>query len=202
MISSPIMVKLGAVLLLAAAFWIPFPTPMPYPTMQLQWRPSPQPTRAPTASPRPTPRPTPTPNPYRRLEFGTPTLGGEPVAKIAVLGGWAAVKRDGRRAQACISFKNEASVAATRVLFEFPLTDQSGEKVAVLKLDRQGTFSPGIDIRSWPDMASWQHYSHRGYAENCTSTEVGVAALPLLKAHYATYQILHVEYANGTSWVP
>jgi hypothetical protein len=148
------------------------------------------------------PAPTPTPNPYRQLEFGTPTLGGEPMAKIAVLGGWVAVKRDGRRAEACISFKNAASVTATRVLFEFPLSDQSGVEVGALKLDRRGTFSPGIDIRSWPDMASWQQYNHRGYAENCTNTELGVAAFPLLKAHYATYRILRVEYANGTSWVP
>jgi hypothetical protein len=158
----------------------------------------------PTTSPKPTskPTPTPTPNPYRSLEFGTPTLGGEPAGKLAVYDGWVAVRRDGRGAQACVSFKNEASVTATRVLFEFPILDHSGTEVTVMKLDRRGTFSPGIDIRSWNSMAQWQKFNHRLYAENCTSVDVGVAALPLLKARFATYHILRVEYADGTSWIP
>jgi hypothetical protein len=155
-----------------------------------------------TPSPSPSPRPTPSPNPYRSLKFGTPAIGAEPVGKILVLGGWVAVKRDGHGAHACVSFKNEGSVTATRVLFEFPLADAGGREVGMLKLDRRGTFSPGIDIRGWSSLQSWQSGSNRGYDENCTGLNLGVAAFPLFSAHYATYRILRVEYADGTNWVP
>jgi hypothetical protein len=155
---------------------------------------------SPSASPRPTPKPT--PNPYRRLEFGTPTLGNAPSGNIAVLGGWVAVKRDGRGARACISFKNTGSITATRLLIEFPMMNREGERVAEIKLDRRGTFSPGIDIMGWNSLESWQSGSNRGYDENCESLSLGVAAFPLLQARYATYRILRVEYTDGTDWTP
>lgn len=156
--------------------------------------------RNPANVPPPTPAPTPTPNPYRSLEFGSPTLGGATSGKITVLGGWAAVKRDGRGARACISFKNTDSRTATRVLFQFPISNQAGAVLAKLELDRRGTFSPGIDIHSWGSLEGWQQTQHRGYEENCTSISEGVAALPLLTARFATYHIARVEYADGTSW--
>jgi len=156
----------------------------------------------PSASPKPTPKPTPTPNPYRALKFGTPTIGAEPIGKIAVLGGWVAVKRDGHGAHACISFRNDASVSATRVLFEFPMMDHAGAQVGKLTLDRRGTFSPGVDINGWSSLESWQRGSNRGYDENCTGLSLGVAAFPLLQARFATYKILRVEYADGTGWTP
>ena len=150
-----------------------------------------------------TPAPTPTPNPYRSLEFGSPTIGGAPPGNIVVSGGWAAVKRDGRGAHACISFKNTDARTATRVLFQFPLSDDAGAALAQLDLDRRGTFSTGIDIHGWDSMASWQGgMGNRAYSENCTSVSTGVAALPLLAARFATYRILRVEYADGTSWTP
>jgi hypothetical protein len=149
----------------------------------------------------PTPSPTPTPNPYRSLEFGSPTIGGDTAGKIVVLGGWAAVKRDGRGAHACISFKNTDSRTATRVLFQFPISDKSGAVLADLELDRRGTFSPDVDIIGWSSLENWQNGQHRGYSENCTSITTGVAALPLLTARFASYRILRVEYANGASWV-
>jgi hypothetical protein len=156
--------------------------------------------RNPANVPPPTPAPTPTPNPYRSLVFGSPTIGGTTAGKIAVLGGWAAVKRDGRGARACISFKNTDSRTAKRVLFQFPITNKDGAVLTELKLDRRGTFSPGIDIRGWGSLEGWQQGQHRGYDENCTSLSTGIAALPLLTARFATYRILRVEYANGTSW--
>ncbi len=155
---------------------------------------------SPSASPQPTPKPT--PNPYRKLEFGTPTLGGGTSGNIAVLGGWVAVKRDGRGARACISFKNEGSITATRLLVLFPMMNRAGEQIAEVKLDRRGTFSPGIDIMGWHDLASWQSGSNRGYDENCQTLSLGVAAFPLLQARYATYRILRVDYADGTTWPP
>jgi hypothetical protein len=150
-----------------------------------------------------TPAPTPTPNPYRSLEFGSPTIGGAPVGNVVVFGGWAAVKRDGRGAHACISFKNADSRTATRVLFQFPISDDAGAALAQLELDRRGTFSPGIDIHGWGSLASWQGGTgNRAYSENCTGVSTGVAALPLLAARFVTYRILRVEYADGTSWTP
>jgi hypothetical protein len=146
------------------------------------------------------PRPTPSPNPYRSLEFGSPTIGGATDGNVTVLGGWAAVRRDGRGARACISFKNTDSRTATRVLFQFPISDKAGAVLAELELDRRGTFSPGIDIRGWDSLEAWQSGQHRGYDENCTSVSTGMAALPLLAARIATYRILRVEYADGTSW--
>lgn len=158
--------------------------------------------RKPVNVPPATPAPTPTPNPYRSLEFGSPTIGGAPTGNVVVLGGWASVKRDGRGARACISFKNADSRTATRVLFEFPISDDAGAPLAQLELDRRGTFSPGIDINGWGSMASWQSGQHRGYDENCASVSTGVPALPLLAARFATYRILRVEYADGTFWAP
>jgi hypothetical protein len=155
-----------------------------------------------TASPKPTPTATPTPNPYRTLHFGTPTLGGTPPGNIAVFNGWVAVKRDGRGAHACITFKNEGSLTATRVSLEFLLMNHAGDQVATLHLDRRGRFSPNIEIHGWKDLQSWQSGSNRGYDENCTGLNQSVAALPLLSARMATYRILRVEYANGTDWTP
>ena len=149
-----------------------------------------------------TPSPTPTPNPYRSLEFGSPTIGAAPAGNVVVIGGWAGVKRDGRGAHACISFKNTDSRTATRVLFEFPISDDAGAALAQLELDRRGTFSPGIDIHGWGSMASWQSSQNRGYDENCAGVSTAVPALPLLAARFATYRILRVEYADGTSWTP
>ncbi len=51
-------------------------------------------------------------------------------------------------------------------------------------------------------MGSWQGSSNRRNDENCTGVSVGVAALPLLVARFATYRVVRVEYADGTSWAP
>lgn len=151
-----------------------------------------------TSSPSPTPAPT--PNPYRSLHFGTPSLEPQAVGDVAVLGGWVAVRRDGKGAHACISFKNQSPKTATRVVFEFPIIDRSGEHVAKMTLDRRGTFSSGVDINGWSSLQNWQSGSNRGYDENCTGLKLSLAAFPLLAAHSATYRVLRVEYSDGTSW--
>jgi hypothetical protein len=119
-----------------------------------------------------------------------------------VFGGWAAVKRNGQGAHACISFKNTDSRTATLVLFQFPISDDAGAVLAQLELDRRGTFSPGIDIHGWGSMANWQSSSNNRYDESCTGVSTGFAALPLLAARFVTHRILRVEYADGTSWTP
>ncbi len=155
------------------------------------------------ATPSPSPSPRPTPNPYRQLDFASPTLGGQTQGQIAVTGGWAAVKRDGKAAVVCVSFKNEAAVAATRVVFEFAISGRSGDNLADMQLDRRGTFSTGVDINGWSSLSDWQGgVGHRGYGDNCKTVSSGVAAFPLLSARYVTYHVRAVEYADGHTWGP
>lgn len=153
--------------------------------------------------PAPQPTASPTPNPYREIRLASQTLGNSAQGKIALLGGWAAVKRDGRAAVVCVSFKNEAAVAATRVVFRFTILGRSGNDLGTLEFDRSGTFSPGVDINGWQSLKDWQGgVGHRGYADNCKVLDSGVAALPLLSAHTVTYEIRRVDYADGSSWTP
>ena len=144
--------------------------------------------------------PAPTPNPYRQLTFATATASRAP-GPIAVVDGWGAVERNAKRAVVCVSFKNEGRVDATRVVFAFPLLDRRDDVVETLRLDRRGTFSPGIDIRGWDSLSSWQGgVGHRGYNDNCATLDLGVAALSLKNAHAATYRVERVEFSNGTIW--
>lgn len=152
---------------------------------------------------RPEPTASPTPNPYREIRLASPSLENRPQGKIAILGGWAAVKRDGHGAVVCVSFKNEAAVAATRIVFRFTILGRSGDELGRLELDRNGTFSPGTDINGWSSLSQWQSgVGHRGFADNCKVFTSNVAALPLLSAHTVSYEVTRVEYENGTSWPP
>lgn len=147
------------------------------------------------------PRATPSPNPYREIQLASPTLENRPQGKIALLRGWAAVKRDGHGAVVCVSFKNEAAVAATRVVFEFSIFGRSDEALDELELDRRGTFSPGIDINGWDSLSNWQSgIGHRGYNENCKVVNSSVAARSLLSARSITYRVTRIDYADGSSW--
>ncbi len=138
---------------------------------------------------------TPTPNPYRTLNFASETLGNRPVKGIVVLGGFAAAKRDGKAAIVCLSFKNQSQQVARRVLFEFALLGPQGREVGTLELDRRGEFSPGVDINGWQSLGEWQGgVGHRGYGDNCTFVEQGVASTPLLRAESVSYRVVDVEY--------
>ncbi len=155
------------------------------------------------ATPTPSPSPRPTPNPYRGIEFASASLSNRPAGKIDLVGGWAAVRRDGKGAVVCVTFKNVAEVTATHVVFEFSLAGRSGASLGELELDRRGTFSPGTEIAGWRSLSEWQGgVGHRGYNDNCTVINRGVAATPLLAAHYVTYEVTRVEYADGTDWTP
>ncbi|HMD02983.1 MAG TPA: hypothetical protein VKG44_08485, partial [Candidatus Baltobacteraceae bacterium] len=103
------------------------------------------------------PAPTPSPNAWRSIPLATATLDDHAQGNIQILGGFAAVKRDGTAAIACLSFKNLDTKVAKRVVFEFPLLgDNGGGDLGKLVLDRTGEFSPNIDIRSYESMQSWQ----------------------------------------------
>jgi hypothetical protein len=146
------------------------------------------------------PQPTPTPNPYRGLTFATASLA-HTSGPIAIVDAWGAVKRDGKGVVVCISFKDREPVAATRVVFAFPLRNRDGETLETLHLDRRGTFSPNVEIRGWESLGTWQQgFGHRGYADNCVTKEADVAALSLLTAHFVSYRIVHVEFADGSIW--
>ena len=103
---------------------------------------------------------------------------------------------------ACVSFKNAGSVAATEIVFDFSLTDRNGDDVATLHLDRRGTFSPGVGIYGFATLAAWQSGGNRDYRDNCTSVRSDMAALPIIKAQYATYKVNRVAYADGSVWPP
>jgi hypothetical protein len=149
------------------------------------------------------PAPTATPNPYRTIQLASPTLENAPQGKIALLAGWAAVKRDGQGAVVCVSFKNEAAATATRVVFRFSILGRSGASLGDLELDRRGEFSSGVDIRGWSSLSDWQGgLGHHGYNDNCKVLNSGVASQPLLAAHSVTYAVTRVDYADGTSWTP
>ena len=141
---------------------------------------------------------------WRYLKFATETLQPPPSPDIQVLRGFAAVKKDGTSAQACVSFKNSGTKPATRVVFEFPLLNAEGkEDGGVLTLDRRGTFSPNIDIVGWSTITVGTVISgNRGMSDNCTTLTTSVAAVPFLSAQFAGYRIVRVEYTDGSSWVP
>lgn len=151
-------------------------------------------------TPSPSPSPSPTPNPYRSLDFAAATLGASS-GPIAVLSGFAAVRRDGRGAIVCVSFKNTSATTAHRVVFDFTLQGARGRDLATLQLDRQGEFSQGIDINGWGSLGAWQGgVGHRGYGDNCTTLQQGVAAAPLLHAASVVFHVTRVEFADGTGW--
>ncbi len=152
------------------------------------------------ATPSPSPSPSPTPNPYRSLDFAAAALGATS-GPIAVLGGFAAVKRDGKGAIVCVSFKNTRATTARRVVFDFTLEGARGRELATLQLDRRGEFTSGIDIHGWSDLKAWQDgVGHRGYGDNCTTLQQGVAAAPLLHAASVVFAVTRVEFTNGTDW--
>lgn len=147
--------------------------------------------------------PSPSPNPYRVLDFASSTLGNTAAGHVAVYGGFAAAKRDGKAAIVCVSFKNTASRVARRVVFDFPLAGPQGRELGALQLDRRGEFSPGVDINGWSTLSDWQGgVGHRGYGDNCTLLEQGIASTPLLHARSVSYRVTRVEYADGSVWVP
>lgn len=152
------------------------------------------------ASPSPSPSPTPTPNPYRSLNFASETLG-QSGGPISVIGGFAAARRDGTAAIVCVSFKNTTTQTARHVLFDFALLGTHGRDVGALHLDRRGEFSPGVEINGWSNLSAWQSgVGHRGYGDNCTHWQQGVAAAPILRAASVVYRVTHVEFDDGTSW--
>lgn len=148
--------------------------------------------------------PTPSPNPWRELPLATATLDGGVQGQIQINKGFAGVKLDGTAAIACVSFTNVSPKTARRVVFDFPLYDAQGNALGVLTLDRNGEFSSNVLIATYDGFSSWQSGSigPRGYADNCIQRKLATAAIPILQARTAGYQIVRVEYDDGTVWMP
>ena len=149
------------------------------------------------------PTATPTPNAWRNIPLATASIEGANQGPIQILGGFAAVKRDGSAAIACLSFKNTDPQVALHVVFEFPLIGADGQPLGNLVLDRHGEFSPNIDIVSYGSMQAWQSNSGpRTYGDGCIQRTLPTAALPFLQARASGYHLVRVEFAGGGSWPP
>lgn len=160
------------------------------------------PPRAPVDSAAPTPSPT--PGPWREIPLASGTLDAGPQGQIQILGGFAAVKRDGTAAIACVSFKNASPMTARRIVFEFPLLDAQGNSLGTLTLDRTGEFSSDVAIMTFNNFSEWTGGSigPRGRIDNCIQKNLPTAAVPLLQARTASYRVVRVEYDGGSLWTP
>jgi hypothetical protein len=148
------------------------------------------------------PKPVATPNPWRNIPLATATLEGSTQHGLQIIGGFAAVKKDGKSAIACLSFKNVDPRVATRILFDFPLLGDGGQPLGNLTLDRTGTFSPNIDIHSYESMEQWQGKGVgpvRSFNEGCVQRDLPTAAIPFLQARSIGYSVVRVDYADGSS---
>jgi hypothetical protein len=145
---------------------------------------------------------TPKPVLWRNVPLASATLDNTPTGQIQIIGGFAAVKKDGTAAYICISFKNVDTRGAKRVVVEFPLLDRDGQVLGKLQLDRNGEFSPNVDINGYGSMDSWLGPSPgpRTQGDNCVAQNMPTAAIPFLQARTAGYHVTRVEYADGTSW--
>jgi hypothetical protein len=139
-----------------------------------------------------------TPNPWRSIPLATASLDQTPQGGIAILGGFAAVKKDGTGAMICLSFKNIDPRVANHIVVEFPLLGDGGQEMGKLVLDRSGEFSPNIDIRSYESLAAWQSGAGpRSQADGCIGQSMPTAAIPFLQARAAGYRVMHVGYVGA-----
>lgn len=130
------------------------------------------------------PEPSATPNSWRGLPLAAAGAGGAQ-GRVQILAAFAKARRDGTGAVACVTFKNVARIAATRVVIDFPLLTTAGETLGDLTVDRHGNFLPNVAI-----------------ADTCTHQDLPAPALALLQARLASYRVTRVEYTDGTVWPP
>lgn len=146
------------------------------------------------------PTPAPTPKPYRYLRW-TAAEGAR--APIDYVDGWTAVMRNGSMVYACVSFKNTSGVTATRIRFDFPLSNQDGQVVDTARLDRKGTFSPNVEIHGWHDLAEWSSgQGHRGYYDNCVrwKPDNEEERLAYSRLQHYSIRVVHIDFTDGTAW--
>jgi hypothetical protein len=137
-----------------------------------------------------------TPNPWRAIPLAAGSIDQGPQMGIQVLGGFAAVKKDGTGAIVCLSFKNIDPRVAKHVVIEFPIITAGGGDGGSLVLDRSGEFSPNVDIRAFESLANWQSGAGpRSQNDGCIGKSLPTAAIPFLQAQAAGYHVTAVDYA-------
>lgn len=154
-----------------------------------------------TTSARSAPAATATPKPYWYLRWASPK---GPPAPIDYVDAWTAVKRDGTAGWTCLSFKNTAGVAATQVYFSFLILNRDHDVIDSGHLDRKGTFSPGVEIHGYHNVAEWaERVGPRAYRDNCVSWDPEGEPRALqsyLHGFYYTIRVKRIEYADGSTW--
>jgi hypothetical protein len=139
-----------------------------------------------------------TPNPWRAIPLASNSIDSTPQMAIQLLGGFAAVKKDGTGAIVCLSFKNVDPRVANHVVIEFPFLDGGGATTGTLVLDRTGEFSPNIDIRSFESLAAWQGgIGPHSQNDGCIGKSLPTAAIPFLQARAVGYRVTHVDYVGA-----
>jgi hypothetical protein len=145
--------------------------------------------------------PTPAPFPWRELDFASATLDGGVQGGVDVTGGFGAARRDGTSVIACVSFKNVAQKTANRVVFDFALLDNNGQRLGELTFDRRGEFSPNVGIHTYLNFAQWAGgLVNNGYAQNCKELKRSTMMIPVREARMVGYRIVYVGYDDGTNW--
>jgi hypothetical protein len=141
-------------------------------------------------------------SPYRPVEFLNPKHA-KPQGDIQVFDGWGAIKRNAKGAIFCVSFRNNATLTATRVVFELPVTGASGATVAKVELDRHGTFPTGVVVPTWENLAQWRAQAgDPSNNENCKILSTPASVFPVQFAQAFSYRVVRIEYANGHVLTP
>jgi hypothetical protein len=141
-------------------------------------------------------------SPYRPVEFLNPKHA-KPQGDIQVIDGWGAIKRNSKGAIFCLSFRNNAELTATRVVFELPIVGASGATVAKVELDTHGTFPTGTVIPTWENLAQWRAQAgDPKNNENCKILSTPASVFPVMFAHAFSYRVVRIEYANGHVLTP
>lgn len=149
-----------------------------------------------------------TPNPaaaWHQLPFVAGTLGGVPLAPIAITGGLSMVKNDATAEVHCVSFKNTDIKTAISITFAYRFLDANRAALAALTSVRTGAFSTNVAIDGPTTFATYLSAgtpgTPRSLADNCWRDDNGTATLALLlQARYFEFRVAIVTYADGSQW--
>jgi hypothetical protein len=142
----------------------------------------------------------PTPNPWRSVPLASTVLGGDVQRNVSIKSAFAAVTTDGSSFIACFSFRNMAPQVAKEIDISIPLFGGNGQQLGTIQFVRTGTFSPNIDINSYPSLAAWQGgtVGPASRMDGCVRKTYGTPQLALLQLSYASYTVSNVVYAGSS----
>ena len=151
-----------------------------------------------------------TPNPadaWRVVPLVAGTLDPDhPAGGIRILGGFAAVRKDGTAEVHCVSFRNAGDKTATSIQFTASYLDGDSQPLAARPAVRNGTFSPNVDIVGLATLPQYLGTSLGGVSsamkDNCWTTKTGAATMELLRAKFVGLRVSGVTYSDGTTATP